>query len=81
MDRPGSGFQETADKPDEGGFTTSIRTAEEEEFAIGDGEVNPFQSTGPVRVVMVKVFDFDHIKYLASEVPPRSRTAGASLIL
>jgi hypothetical protein len=38
MDRPSSGFQETADETDECGLTAPIRAADEKEFAIGDGE-------------------------------------------
>jgi hypothetical protein len=42
IDRSHSGFQETADKPNERGFTTPIGAADENEFPIGDGEVNAF---------------------------------------
>jgi hypothetical protein len=42
MDRPSSGFQETADETDECGFTTSIWAADEKEFAFGNGEVYIF---------------------------------------
>jgi hypothetical protein len=42
MDRPSSGFQETADEPDECGFTASIGAADEKELTSGDGEVYTF---------------------------------------
>jgi hypothetical protein len=67
MDRSRSGFQETADEPDECSFTTPIGAADEEEFSFGDGEVNAFQSTGSVRIMKVEVLDFDHIRYLTNK--------------
>ena len=63
MDRSSSRFQETADEPNKCRFTTSIRAAYEKEFAIRNREVDAFQSTGSVRIMMVKISDLDHIEY------------------
>ncbi len=56
-------FQKTADETDERGFTTSIGATDEKKFATGDEEIDTFQSTGSVRVMMMKILDFDHINY------------------
>jgi hypothetical protein len=72
MDRSSSGFQEAADEPDERGFTTPIGAADKKEFAIGDGEVNAFQSTGSVRIMMMKIFDFDHNLFIHLVIPAKA---------
>jgi hypothetical protein len=60
------GSQEAADETDERGFTTSIGTTDEKEFTVRNSEVNAFQSSGSIRVMMMKILDFDHIEYQAN---------------